>query len=260
MKESLQDSLIESLTGKTKEGKKSALPAKLDFIQSATGLFLALFMMAHMIFVSSILFGKDAMYAVTKFMEGSFIFKDGNPVLVSIAVAVVFTIFIVHAALAMRKFPINYKQYKMLKSFKDFYNHPDTNLWFIQVVTGFIMFFAGSVHLYIMLSNPETIGPFGSSDRFVSQMFAPLYLILLISVELHGAIGLYRLAIKWGWFDGDNPKETRKKLQKVKKVMSAFFLILGILTWAAYVKIGIEHKAKAGERYVPNKVETKVAK
>jgi fumarate reductase subunit C len=259
--ESLQKGVIESITGVTLEGKKSKLPAKLDYIQSATGLFLALFMVAHMLLVSSILLGKDVMYTVTKLLEGSFLVEGGHPAFVAVAVAVIFTIFIVHAGLAMRKFPINYKQYKALKSFKDFYNHPDTNLWFIQAITGFVMFFAGSVHLYYMLANPGAIGPYASSDRMVSEMFAPLYLILLIAVEFHGAIGLYRLSVKWGWFDGDNPKENRKKLQTAKKIMSVFFLVLGIATWIAYVKIGIEHKDKAGERYVPQTINvTKGAK
>ncbi|MGB9801332.1 MAG: succinate dehydrogenase/fumarate reductase cytochrome b subunit, partial [Arcobacter sp.] len=36
--------LIEGYLGKTVEGKKSRTPAKLDYLQSATGLFLGLFM------------------------------------------------------------------------------------------------------------------------------------------------------------------------------------------------------------------------
>ncbi|MGE5769626.1 MAG: succinate dehydrogenase/fumarate reductase cytochrome b subunit, partial [Betaproteobacteria bacterium] len=35
--------------------RKSRWPARLDLLQSASGLFLALFLMAHMFFVSSIL-------------------------------------------------------------------------------------------------------------------------------------------------------------------------------------------------------------
>jgi fumarate reductase subunit C len=84
----------------------------------------------------------------------------------------------------------------------------------------------------------------------VTHMMAPLYLILLVAVEFHGAIGLYRLAVKWGWFDGKNPKENRKKLQTAKKAISTFFLVLGVLTWIAYVKIGLDHKDNADQRYV----------
>jgi fumarate reductase subunit C len=43
-------------------GRKSRWPAKLDWLQSASGLVLGLFMWGHMFFVSSILLGKDAMW------------------------------------------------------------------------------------------------------------------------------------------------------------------------------------------------------
>ena len=71
--------LIEGFLGKSAEGKKSRLPARLDYIQSATGLFLGLFMWGHMFFVSTILISKDFMYAVSKFFEGSFIFSEPQP-------------------------------------------------------------------------------------------------------------------------------------------------------------------------------------
>jgi fumarate reductase subunit C len=70
-------------------------------------------------------------------------------------------------------------------------------------------------------------------------------------VELHGSIGLYRLALKWGWFEGEDAKKSRIKLRRFKYVITAFFLTLGLLTLAAYIKIGIEHKDRAGERYHP---------
>lgn len=246
------DKTIEALTGTTVERKKSKLPAKLDYIQSATGLFLALFMIGHMFLVSSILVSKDFMYSVAKFLEGSFIFEGGNPLLVSIAAAGVFVIFIVHAGLALRKFPINYRQFLKYREHMKLMNHDDTSMWFWQVFTGFAMFFMGSVHLYIMMTRPDTIGPYGSADRMVSEWMWPLYLLLLLAVEFHGSIGLYRLAVKWGWFDGKDPRASRKRLKKFKWFNTVFFLSLGIATLIAYVKIGIEHKPNYGEKYQPS--------
>jgi fumarate reductase subunit C len=235
--------------------RKSRLPARLDFLQSASGLFLALFMWLHMIFVSSILLGKDAMYTITKFFEGYYFFGESYPGIVSGVVAVVFFIFIAHAALAMRKFPINYRQYKLFRGHMRMMRHEDTSLWFVQVYTGFAMFFLGSVHLYIMLTHPEQIGPYGSADRVWSGLMWPLYILLLLAVELHGGIGLYRLAVKWGWLEGKNPNETRKKLKKAKWGLTIFFLTLGFLSLAAYIKIGIEHSDRVGEPYVPAGLE-----
>ena len=204
--------------------RKSRMPARLDLMQSVSGLILAVFMWAHMLFVSSILLGKEAMYTVTKFFEGKYIFGQSYPGIVTIVVASVFALFIVHAFLAIRKFPIDYKQYRTFRDHMRILHHGDTTLWFVQVYTGFAMFFLGSVHLYIMMTQPATIGPYGSSDRVVSDWMWPLYLLLLLAVELHGSIGLYRLAIKWGWFEGRNPKERRKKLKRAKVLVTVFFL------------------------------------
>ena len=228
--------LIEGYLGKTEEGKKSRLPAKLDFMQSFTGGFLALFMWGHMLFVSSILISKDFMYTITKFFEGSFIFNEGQPIIVSIIAFIVFVIFIVHAALGMRKLPSNFKQYQVMKAHSKSMNHDDTKLWFIQAFTGFAMFFLGSVHLYIIMINSADIGPYESADRIWSEWMWPLYIFLLLAVEFHGTIGLYRLCVKWGWFDGENPKATRIALKKVKWGLTVFFLVLGFASLAAYMK------------------------
>lgn len=231
--------------------RKSRLPARLDLLQSATGLFLALFMWAHMAFVASILIGKDAMYTVTKFFEGKYLFGQSYPWLVSIVVAGVLTIFIVHAALGMRKMPSSYRQYRAFRAHMRMMRHDDTSLWFVQAYTGFAMFFLGSVHLYIMLSGPDKIGPYASADRVFSGWMWPLYLLLLLAVEFHGGIGLYRLAVKWGWFEGKDPARSRARLKHLKWGITGFLLALGLLTLAAYLKIGYEHRHRVGERYPP---------
>jgi len=245
--------LIEGYLGKTVEGKKSRLPAKLDFIQSFTGGFLALFMWAHMMLVASILVSKDFMYTVTKLLEGSFIFEGGNPLLVSIVAAVIFVIFIVHAALGMRKLPGNFKQFQVIRAHARSMGHDDTKLWFTQAFTGFAMFFLGSVHLYVIMTHSADIGPLESSDRIWSEYMWPLYILLLLAVEFHGTIGLYRLCVKWGWFDGENPKATRKALKKVKWALTVFFLVLGFASLAAYMKIGYENakNGTVGQKYTP---------
>jgi fumarate reductase subunit C len=102
-----------------------------------------------------------------------------------------------------------------------------------------------------MLTHPDRIGPFESADRVWSNHYWPLYILLLLAVELHGGIGLYRLAVKWGWLASPDPNATRRRLKGLKWAITAFFLVLGLATLAAYVKIGIEHHDRAGERYVP---------
>lgn len=232
-------------------GAPSAMPARLDLLQSLSGLFLAVFMWGHMFLVASILLGKDAMYVVTRFFEGYYFFGKSYPILVATIVAVVFFVFIVHALLAMRKFPGNYREYRTMRRHQRSIRHTDTSLWFIQAYTGFAMFFLGSVHLYIMLTSADQIGPYASADRVWSEYMWPLYLLLLFAVEFHGGIGLYRLAVKWGWFQGADAERSRRNLQRLKWTITVFLIGLGLATLAAYMKIGIEHADRVGERYQP---------
>ena len=232
------------------------MPARLDLVQSGTGLILGLFMWAHMCLVTSILLGKGAFNFVAKSMELNFLSPtgEGYPVMVFFAVSGILTLFIIHALLGMRKFPISWKQHRIMRDQMQMMNHQDTNLWYIQAITGFIMFFIGSTHLFIMLTNPDKIDPYLSADRFVSGNLWPLYAVLLLCVELHATIGLYRLCMKWGWFIGKDARGSRKRLKTLKKRLTILFLTVGYLAFAVFIAIGIEHKDKAGERYAPHAV------
>jgi len=157
-------------------------------------------------------------------------------------------------ALAVRKFLINWRQYKLFRGHMKMMRHEDTTLWFWQVFTGFALFFLATIHLYVMLTRPHLIGPYESADRVWSDRYWPLYILLLLAVELHGGIGLYRLAVKWGWFAGRDPGATRKRLKIGKWILTVFFLVLGLATLAAYIKIGIEHAPNYGQLYVPPEV------
>jgi succinate dehydrogenase/fumarate reductase cytochrome b subunit len=87
--------------GLDQKTRKSHWPARLDLVQSASGLFLGLFMWGHMAFVSSILISKDAMWWITKMFEGQFVFGRPYPAIVSCVVGVVSVMFVLHAVLAI---------------------------------------------------------------------------------------------------------------------------------------------------------------
>ena len=237
--------------GLVDRARKSRWPARMDLAQSLSGLVLGLFMWGHMVFVASILVSKDAMWTIAKFFEGYFIFGRSYPGLVSMIVGLVLLLVVLHAFLAMRKFPANYRQWRTFAAHRALLHHGDTTLWWIQVLTGFALFFMASIHLYQMLMHPGLIGPYESSDRVWSGRWWPLYLVMLFAVELHAGIGLYRLAVKWGWFMGPDPNAGRRRLQALKWALTAFFLVLGLATLAAYMKIGYDHRDRAGEIYTP---------
>ena len=224
--------------------------ARFDLFQGITGLFLGAFLCLHTFLVASILIGHEAMWRVARFFEGYYFFGRPYPAVVSILAALLFLVFIVHAAVALHKFPANLYQWRVFLNHVRTFRHIDTTLWLIQVITGFLMFFLGSVHLYSILTHPARIGPFESADRVWTENFLPLDLLLLFSVIPHAGIGLYRLALKWGWFTGNS----RILLRRTMWVVCALFLSLGLAALSTYVRIGIEHASHAGEPYIPQRL------
>jgi len=231
--------------------KVSVWPARMDVLQSLSGLLLVLFVWAHMFFESSILLGMDAMYWVTLMFEGEPFFGKRYPLLVSAVGVAVFLLVVVHAVLALRKFPGSYRQYAQFHRHMAAMRHPDTTLWYVQVVTGFSLFFLVSAHLYMVIAQPDNIGPYASSDRIWTGNFWILYALLLVTVHFHAAIGMYRLAMKWAPLPGGNAKVVRARLKVAMWCIVVFFLCLGTASLVTYMKIGYEHADRAGERYVP---------
>jgi len=227
-------------------------PARADILQSLTGLLLVLFIWGHMFFESSILLGKDAMYWVSKMFEGEHVFGKPYPGLVSAVAAIIFILIAVHAVLALRKFPGSYRQYKEFHQHMGAMRHPDTSLWYLQVVTGFAMFFLASAHLFVVFLQPDNIGPYASSDRIWSGNFWILYVLLLITVHLHAAVGIYRLAMKWAPISAAGSARTRARLKLGMWSIIGFFLCLGSASLITYMKIGHDHAPYVGERYIPN--------
>ncbi len=227
-------------------------PARMDVLQSLTGLLLVLFIWGHMFFESSILLGKDAMYWVSKMFEGEPLFGKPYPVLVSVAVAAVFLLIMLHAILALRKFPGNYRQYQQLHRHLGAVRHSDTTLWYLQVITGFALFFLASAHLYVVFVQPENIGPYASSDRVWTGRFWLLYAPLLIVVHLHAGVGIYRLAMKWIPWNAASAHQVRRRLQIAMWSIIGFFLCLGTASLVTYMVIGRDHADRAGERYIPS--------
>lgn len=224
---------------------------RLDMMQSLSGFILALFMWVHMFLVSSILISNDAMYMVAKLFEGYYVFGRAYPQLVSMAVFFIFSLMMLHALLAMRKFPHDLRQYRVFRKHQLNMQHTDTTLWWWQVVTGFLLFFFAPMHLFGMFSEPDQIGPYASAWRVYSTHW-PLYLILLFVVEVHGAVGLYRLLVKWVSLPMQvDPKRWRRRLSVAKWSMSVFFIALGLATLGAYYHLGANLQDNPGQRYVP---------
>jgi len=213
-----------------------------ELISGGSGLMLALFMWGHMILVGSILTGARGFDWMATMLEDYYIAQP--------TVLAIFTLFLVHAVLASRKIPAQLRERKKMlqlgkgldrsgrekipsaSPFSPFHPHTESLLWIWQVRTGMAILVLGSFHLILL--GMDTLTPlFGdrtgieaitSMERVQSGLWIP-YAILLICVEFHAGVGLYRLAIKWGsgsWL-------SRNAMHRIEQFLLWFFLGLGVI-------------------------------
>lgn len=208
--------------------------AWLDLSQSLSGVILAVFLWTHLVLVSSILLGSDAMNWVARTMELSFLSDDGHGypwVVTAIAIGIA-ALALVHVLVALQKLPMSLRQQRALRQQMQVINHSDTRLWRWQAITGVVILLLLPVHLWLIGSAPETIGSQGSADRIWNQGVWMVYLPLLLTVELHAAIGIYRVALKWG---AARDLNSRNRLRKTKTIVSVLFVTVGIASLLAFL-------------------------
>jgi fumarate reductase subunit C len=210
-----------------------------ELISGGTGLVLALFMWGHVILVGSILTGERGFDWMATMLEDYYIAQP--------TVAAIFAIFLVHAVLASRKIPaqleerrrmidlakgLNQSGREPVPSRRDnspFVPHVESMLWIWQVRTGMIILVLGSFHLILigvdiftpLFGDIAGIESQSSLSRVAAGLWLP-YAILLLCVEFHASVGLYRLLVKWG--AGFLPH--RRILHRVEQVI--FWLVLGL--------------------------------
>ncbi|MCG9757157.1 fumarate reductase cytochrome b subunit [Shewanella insulae] len=214
--------------------KNNNVSGWLDMSQSVSGVILALFLWTHLVLVSSILLGADAMTFVARTMELSFLSADGHgyPWVVSGIAIIVALLALIHVLVAVHKMPLNLQQQRALRQQMSVIHHDDTKLWAWQAITGVGIFLLLPVHLWLIGSAPETIGPVGSADRIWNQGVWMVYLPLLLCVELHAAIGIYRVAIKWG---ARRAIDARARIKKIKTIVSVVFVLIGLASLLAFL-------------------------
>ena len=202
-----------------------------ELLSGGSGLVLALFMWGHMVLVGSILTGERGFNWLAGMLEDYYIAQP--------TVLVIFILFLVHAVLAGRKIPAQMAERRQmiklgrdLKASRGFDPHVESLLWIWQVRTGMLILVLGSFHLILL--GMDTLTPlFGersgieaitSTARVQAGLWLP-YAILLVCVEFHAGVGLYRLAIKWG----AGTLLTRKTLRILEHLLLWFFLGLGVV-------------------------------
>ncbi|MGI9234610.1 MAG: hypothetical protein ACR2RD_13320 [Woeseiaceae bacterium] len=210
-----------------------------ELISGGSGLLLALFMWGHVILVGSILTGERGFDWMATMLEDYYIAQP--------TVFVIFILFIVHGIFASRKIPAQLRERKRMielaRGLKNsgrehvatrtehspFRPHTESMLWIWQVRTGMVILVLGSFHLVLL--GLDILTPlYGDiagieSETTLARVGAGLwipYAILLLCVEFHASVGLYRLAIKWGadlWM-------SRKTMHRLEQLI--FWVVLGL--------------------------------
>jgi len=220
-----------------------------ELVSGGTGFVLALFMWGHIVLVGSILTGARGFDWMATMLEDYFIAQP--------TVAAIFAIFIVHAIFASRKIPAQLRERRRMielakglqqsgrekvptrRANSPFVPHLDSMLWIWQVRTGMVMLVIGSFHLILLGIDVFTplygehpgIESATSMARVAAGLWLP-YAVLLLCVEFHASVGLYRLAIKWG----SDVLPHRRILHRIEQVI--FWLILGIGALTLFVLAG----------------------
>ena len=213
-----------------------------ELVSGLSGLALALFMWGHMILVGSILTGARGFDWLATWLEDYYIAQP--------TVVVVLFLFLVHAVLASRKIPAQLRERREIinlskglsrsgrekiasaSEFSPFIPHTESMLWIWQVRTGMIILVLGSFHIILLGVDVLTplygerlgIEAVTTVERVRAGLWLP-YAILLLCVEFHASVGLYRLAVKWG----AGLRMSRQTMHRIERVMLWFFLGLGFV-------------------------------
>ncbi len=214
-----------------------------EIISGGSGLLLALFMWGHVVLVGSILTGERGFDWLATMLEDYYI---AQPTILAI-----FALFVIHAVYAARKIPAQLEERRRIQALakglrnsgrehvptrtehSPFRPHVESMLWIWQVRTGFIILVLGSFHLVLiaidiftpLFGNIAGIESVSSTARVAAGLWIP-YAVLLLCVEFHASVGLYRLAIKWGadlWL-------SRAAMHRIEQVIFWVILVVGALT------------------------------
>ena len=229
-------------------GSEAATAASRDLlfelVSGLSGVALAIFMWGHMILVGSILTGARGFDWLAGMLEKFYI---AQPTVIG-----VIALFLVHAVFAARKIPVQLRERKKLMTLAAglresgkgwpqlpgapaFAPHLESMLWIWQVRTGLVLVVLGSFHLVLM--GLDVLTPlFGEHTGIESTTTLervqgglwPLYALLLLCVEFHASVGLYRFAVKWGV----GKRLKRSVLHRIEQFMFWSILAFGVLTLA----------------------------
>lgn len=205
-----------------------------DLAQSISGVLLIGFLWMHMLFVSTIIVSPHLFDTLSEGLDKYYLAQVGIPATI--------LLIIVHIFLAGRRAPLRLRDLRITWRVTRMLNLYDTWVWAGQVVTALIVGIMASIHLWTILASwplraatsAARVASVGPADATWGGFHFPFYLvfygIFLIAGEYHGGFGLYRILVKWGWFE-------RHKMGWVLKGITVIIIALGFTSLYVFTQI-----------------------
>jgi len=204
--------------------KNPRFSARVELAEMISGILLVLFMWGHLMMLSTILFGEGTMNSLAEFLEEYYISQVG---VVGIALLI-----LLHFVAAGRKLPSRVKEQMVFWRLARKLRHMDTWLWLVQVITGMLMLIFAAIHLFVIMTT-FPIEAAKSAQR-VAEAYGWLYAPMVLLVELHLGVGLYRIIVKW---TGIN----RRVATALKWVITIAFVAVGYAILRAFWLNGLDY-------------------
>lgn len=167
------------------------LDGVLEWAQMLSGIGLAVFIFAHMLLVGSVLLSPALMNAIARLLENNNVPHVGGPL--------VFALFLGHFALAARKLPLRLDDLKTFLAHAARLHHADTWLWVAQASTALLLLVMGAFHAWTVLTNLPITALKSTETLHANTWWLAFFLLLAPLVHVHLGLGLYRIAVKWGF-------------------------------------------------------------
>lgn len=195
--------------------------SRLDFWQAASGILLAVFVAMHLILEGTAVLSPKLTNVIAKFMEATYLTQIAAPVVVALV--------IFHFYIAARKMPFRAGELGIFVRHSRTFREADTWLWLVQVATAIVILVSVFFHVYTVMTNLP-IEAAKSAVRLHSG-WLPFFVVFLPCVILHTGIGVYRLAVKFGYCTS----ATRPAWKKWAWIVMGCYLLLGVMaiirTW-----------------------------
>lgn len=202
--------------------RAGSFPAWLWFLQIVTGLGLSLFIVIHVLDVSSSIFGVRAYEWVARTLETGFMSFVNFLVTWLVGLGL-----IIHAALGIKVASNPYQVPKESWGHAWGMKHRGTWFWLAQVVTGSLITIFASIHWFIIhFHDGGIVKSMWTAERMNSEWYLLLYLCFLVIILFHAVNGTRSALIKLGIMTSKVKEAT---LFRVLLISGAVLLVLGII-------------------------------